>query len=259
MTLAAVALSAVSFGRGALAGGGPLLNGAFDANAGHWRLATGSTLNELRWAEGGDAGGDPGSGSLYLAIGEGPFDPGQSFVEAAVQCVPVNGSSQYNGGALARVPTGNQAAISTADLSFYWYSNPNCAGDSIANMPAGEVGIMNEWQQLTLMQQSPPGARSLMFRLELDGERDVSPDRSYAYFDDARLLGELGTLPGDPNCDRDINSIDSLLILQIDSGLIQALPCLVNGDANEDGIVNAIDATLALQFGAGLVDRLPVG
>ena len=64
-------------------------------------------------------------------------------------------------------------------------------------------------------------------------------------------------LVGDTSCDGVVNSIDALLLLQFDAGLLGSLPCGQNADANEDGVVNAIDATLILQFDAGLIDTLP--
>ena len=64
-------------------------------------------------------------------------------------------------------------------------------------------------------------------------------------------------LVGDTSCDGVVNSIDALLLLQFDAGLLGSLPCGQNADANADGEVNAIDATLILQFDAGLIDTLP--
>lgn len=254
---ALVFVSAVSLSGRVTAGGDLLRNGAFDAGVRYWSLGTNSDLNTLTFAPNEDAGGNPASGAAEVIIGEGPYDPGSSYTETVVQCVPVTGGRQYNAAANVRVPTTEQVAGTHADLSLFWYGNPNCAGSFIGNQYAGHAGVSNAWQPLAVMAMSPALARSVSVRMELDGQDAAGPDQSYAYFDSARLLGQLGTLPGDANCDREINSIDALLVLQITAGLIQALPCLVNGDANEDGIVNAIDATITLQFGAGLIDRLP--
>ena len=56
------------------------------------------------------------------------------------------------------------------------------------------------------------------------------------------------TFLGDVNCDGTANSIDSLLILQFDAGLIPSLACIQDADVNEDGFINAIDAALLIQF-----------
>ncbi len=56
------------------------------------------------------------------------------------------------------------------------------------------------------------------------------------------------TFLGDVNCDGITNSIDSLLILQFDAGLIPSLACIQDADVNEDGFINAIDAALLIQF-----------
>ena len=62
---------------------------------------------------------------------------------------------------------------------------------------------------------------------------------------------------GDANCDGEVDSIDAVLILQFDAGLLSALACDQNADANDDGAVNAIDAALILQLTAGLLPALP--
>ena len=60
-------------------------------------------------------------------------------------------------------------------------------------------------------------------------------------------------LIGDPNGDGVVNSIDALLILQFNAGLVGSL---ANADANHDGMVNSLDAALVLQFAAGLIPSL---
>ena len=63
---------------------------------------------------------------------------------------------------------------------------------------------------------------------------------------------------GDVNCDRTVNTIDAVLILQFDAGLIASLPCQDFADVNADGHINAIDAALILRFEAGLIGSLPL-
>lgn len=62
---------------------------------------------------------------------------------------------------------------------------------------------------------------------------------------------------GDVNDDRRVDSVDALLILQFDAGVLGTLSSPGNADANGDGRVNSIDAALVLQFTAGLLDSLP--
>ena len=61
-------------------------------------------------------------------------------------------------------------------------------------------------------------------------------------------------LRGDVDCDEDVDTIDAILILQLEAGLIDGLECEKNADVNEDGHVDALDAILVLQIVAGLID-----
>ena len=70
-----------------------------------------------------------------------------------------------------------------------------------------------------------------------------------------RIRAETGPIH-DVDCDGSVNSIDAVLILQFDAGLIDTLACGWNADVNDDGLANAIDATLILQYDAGLLETL---
>ena len=64
-------------------------------------------------------------------------------------------------------------------------------------------------------------------------------------------------LPGDVNCNEDVDAIDVALLLQFGAGLLQSLLCEENADVNMDGNTNSIDVALILQFIAGLLATLP--
>lgn len=65
------------------------------------------------------------------------------------------------------------------------------------------------------------------------------------------------TAPGDANCSGDVTSIDALLILQLNAGLIGDVSCPENVDINGDGRADSLDAVLILQFVAGFFGTLP--
>jgi len=67
-----------------------------------------------------------------------------------------------------------------------------------------------------------------------------------------------GPVPaGDANCDRSVDSIDALMMLQLTAGLIPSLPCQQEADTDGDGQITAIESALVLQFAAGLLPALP--
>ena len=63
---------------------------------------------------------------------------------------------------------------------------------------------------------------------------------------------------GNVNCRSGVNSVDVLLLLQVEAGLLEALACSDRADVNSDGETDSLDAVLVLQFAAGLLDSLPV-
>jgi TolB protein len=62
---------------------------------------------------------------------------------------------------------------------------------------------------------------------------------------------------GNANCGPSVNSVDAAIILQLDAGLLDELPCPDLADVNGDGRIDALDAQLILQFDAGLIDSFP--
>ena len=62
---------------------------------------------------------------------------------------------------------------------------------------------------------------------------------------------------GDANCDGIVSSLDAVIVLQVDAGLLDRAPCHLQADASFDGVVNSLDAAIILQFSAGLIGSLP--
>jgi len=65
-----------------------------------------------------------------------------------------------------------------------------------------------------------------------------------------------GGVYGDANCDGNVNSIDSAVVLQTSAGLLAAPPCPATADVNGDERINSLDSALILQYGAGLLNVL---
>ncbi len=64
---------------------------------------------------------------------------------------------------------------------------------------------------------------------------------------------------GDANCDGIVSSLDAVLVLQVDAGLLDRAPCHIQADASFDGIVNSLDAAIILQREAGLLAQCDIG
>ncbi len=64
-------------------------------------------------------------------------------------------------------------------------------------------------------------------------------------------------MKGDVNCDGKVNSRDALMVLQLNAGLKNTLPCIHNADVNWDSRINSKDAALILQYHAGILLAWP--
>ena len=64
---------------------------------------------------------------------------------------------------------------------------------------------------------------------------------------------EPDKVPGDADCDDDVDAIDAAHVLQFEARLLAEIACPDNADANHDGRVGPIDAAIILQISAGLL------
>ena len=90
---------------------------------------------------------------------------------------------------------------------------------------------------------------ALMVSDEIIGGSDCAPDRGFIQVPPPAF--------GDANCDGQVDSRDSVIILQFFARLLESLPCESVADANGNGTIGSIDAALILQLDAGLIDVLP--
>ncbi|MEX2159394.1 MAG: hypothetical protein WEB04_08330 [Dehalococcoidia bacterium] len=85
-----------------------------------------------------------------------------------------------------------------------------------------------------------------------DPEEPPYPD-PYPYPEPYPSLPPEAYIAADVDCNGQTNSIDAAFVLQLEAGLLDALPCDASGDATLDGSTNSIDATVILQLVAGLI------
>ncbi|MDZ4278361.1 MAG: dockerin type I domain-containing protein [Dehalococcoidia bacterium] len=92
---------------------------------------------------------------------------------------------------------------------------------------------------------------------ELADATEGDPQPIDATIDNGSITCNEGgpNLLGDANCDGEVNSIDAALVLQLEVGLIDEVPCPKNADVNEDGQINAVDAAIILQIEAGIIPQ----
>ena len=76
------------------------------------------------------------------------------------------------------------------------------------------------------------------------------------YATSPEIAVEVDRRLGDADCGDSVNAIDAALVLQLNAGLVDSLPCETSADVNKDGRANALDAALILQYAAGLLPGL---
>lgn len=61
------------------------------------------------------------------------------------------------------------------------------------------------------------------------------------------------SLSGDVDCNGALQSVDAAIVLQLDAGIINTVPCPLKADTNGDGRTDSMDAAIILQSVAGLL------
>lgn len=82
-----------------------------------------------------------------------------------------------------------------------------------------------------------------------------TPCGSYGVIDSTTQVVAVTAILGDCSCDGSVGVRDAALVLQLDAGLLDALPCAA-GDTNGDGVTDTLDALVILQHAAGLTTVL---
>ncbi len=70
-------------------------------------------------------------------------------------------------------------------------------------------------------------------------------------------MAQHEAMRGDADCSGAVNSGDALWVLQYVVRNVAFLPCPQAADSDGDGVVTAVDALLDLQLDAGLIGALP--
>lgn len=146
--------------------------------------------------------------------------------------------------------------------TFFCQSFPTAGGRSIVVTGSGVPPV----DSLNVPPSSNTALASLSFQCNEVGSQKITLDGAIYADTDANPISVKGEPQGvmimcvdggDVNCDAIANSLDALLILQLEAQLISSVPCPLGGDVNGDGFINSSDALLILQFKAGLIDSLP--
>jgi hypothetical protein len=142
---------------------------------------------QVTWAAGVDADGDPQSGAMRIAVnGEA------GAVRGASTCVRITGGEGHVFGASYLIPVG-QIPSGEVITIVSWYDDRDCVQlmDADAIPSTQDHGVVGTWTQLLLAATPPVNADSA--RLELEGWKLVGQEEQpdlIVYFDDALLLPE---------------------------------------------------------------------
>ncbi len=136
-----------------------LQNSAFTSDTTHWTSEIGATLS---W-DATDLLGDAGSGSALVTSSQVIDNPGD-LVVSAFQCIPVHAGKLVSVWADAQIDS--RAANGQAEISFWFFPNADCPGDSpsIAATPATEDQI---GRVVTLKGRAPVPDDMVAMRLRL--------------------------------------------------------------------------------------------
>jgi hypothetical protein len=227
-------------------------------------------------AHGSNAPGLLDSRSFGFSFGAGPFDQPPTGIHLAYG---LWSESQFR--YLAVVFDGYVIHPSSQTQQFYAYvasdANARSLADALHASPGeNELFGIGGWfegrtthgggggdQQLAISQNDRIDYFKLIVppftieRSESSGPIGSTPIPGYEFHpstNEAETVEAYGLADaGDADCDMGSDSIDSLLMLQHDAGLLKVLPCAKAADASGDGTIDSVDASLVLQFAAGLI------
>lgn len=139
-----------------------LLNPGFDTDLANWDLFLAFDVTAAWSAT--DEHGDPGSGSL-----RGNLPASGSFRTPiyAVQCIAVQGGTAYQFGGSVLLPAATTPDHAFATVFANLYAQPECTGDSSANLFAPNVTARDIWMRTQSEMVTAVLDQSLQFNLRV--------------------------------------------------------------------------------------------
>ena len=190
------------------------------------------------------------AGDATISLSPTPFPPPLTWAVVVAPDAPLSGSEVT----VSVAASFDDGTIRARDASYTLHVD----GDGLTPtspllVMRPELGEAAEWTFIA----GPPGDVTVSVDLQylLSYNFTGTPPGAYTVYGTLSDIDiQIAGLLGDADCGSTVDAIDAALVLQLNAGLIEMLPCQSSADVNKDGTVNAVDASLILQRLAGLIE-----